>query len=162
MRKRSILALCLAGVLLMQSGAALAAEIDISDSEDVTEEIVISDDVDEVFQPVEDVQEEQAEEFVQAITVEDGSIVDSGTCGDNLTWTLDDNGTLTISGTGAMTNYSDEEVESPWSWNDEIQTVVIENGVTSIGNYAFSLCRSLTSVTIGKRVKRIGTEAFDW
>ena len=60
MRKRSILALCLAGVLLMQSVAALAAEIDISDSEDVTEEIVISDDVEEGAQPVEDVQEEQA------------------------------------------------------------------------------------------------------
>ena len=88
MRKRSILALMLAGALMMQSGAALAAEIDISDSEDVTEEIVISDDVDEVFQPVEDVREEQAEESAQAIKVEDSSAQASGKCGDNFCFLL--------------------------------------------------------------------------
>ncbi|MBR7188641.1 MAG: hypothetical protein IKD53_08810, partial [Clostridia bacterium] len=63
----------------------------------------------------------------------------SGTCGANLTWVLDDEGTLTISGTGAMTNYSS------WSpWGTGVQACVIEEGVTSIGNYAFRNCSNLT------------------
>ncbi|MCI6830675.1 MAG: fibronectin type III domain-containing protein [Clostridiales bacterium] len=167
MKNKRLLALMLAGVLMMQSGAALAAEIDISDSEDVTEEIVISDDVDEVFQPVEDVQEEQAEEFVQAITVEDGSIVDSGTCGDNLTWTLDDNGTLTIAGIGKMDNWSyddDGGTNSPFAYggyyDSVIEKVVIKEGITSIGSYAFYDCESLESVTIPDSVTSIGDATF--
>lgn len=160
MRKRSILALCLAGVLLMQSGAALAAEIDISDSEDVTEEIVISDDVDEVFQPVEDVQEEQAEESAQAITVEDSSAQASGKCGDNLTWILDNECILTISGKGAMVDFVDSSAQ-PWSeLRGSICEVKIQNGVTSIGNYAFDSCSRIENMTIPSSVTSIGDYAF--
>ena len=160
MRKRSILALCLAGVLLMQSGAALAAEIDISDSEDVTEEIVISDDVDEVFQPVEDVQEEQAEESVQAITVEDSSAQASGKCGENLTWVLDNECILTISGKGAMVDFADSSAQ-PWSeLRGSICEVKIQNGVTSIGDYAFDSCSRIGNMTIPSSVTSIGDYAF--
>ena len=77
--------------------------------------------------------------------------VASGTCGaegdgSNLTWTLDDAGTLTISGTGAMENFTGSS-NPPWT-RSKIQTVTIGGGVTSIGDSAFISCSSLTSVTI--------------
>ncbi len=67
-------------------------------------------------------------------------IVDSGTCGENLTWKLDVDCILTISGTGTMDDYS-EETLAPWSGHMEaIHGVVIEEGVSSIGSYAFYDC----------------------
>ncbi len=87
------------------------------------------------------------------------SAATSGTCGDNLTWTLDGEGTLTISGRGAMSNWSSSNV--PWySYRSSIKSVIIGNGVTSIGNYAFTSCSSLTSVTIPNSVTSIGNSAF--
>lgn len=81
-------------------------------------------------------------------------IVDSGTCGDNLTYTLDSNGVLTISGTGDMQN-------SSFGWDkDLIKSVVINDGVTSIGQDAFYQCTNLTSVTIPGSVISIGNYAF--
>ena len=86
-------------------------------------------------------------------------VVDSGSCGDNVTWSLSDDGTLTISGKGRMQNY--ESYGAPWyGFCSQVKTVVIENGVTSIGDYAFTGCTSLTGVTIPDRVVRIGGGAF--
>ena len=88
------------------------------------------------------------------------SMTASGTCGDNLTWTLTDDGTLTISGTGSMTGYSYDE--APWySKRSSIQSLIIESGVTSIGRNAFFDCTSLTSVTIPEGVTSIGNYAFE-
>ena len=88
------------------------------------------------------------------------TIVASGTCGDNLTWKLDDEGTLTISGTGAMTDYTKSGV-APWNKDyEEIRFVVIENGVTTIGEYAFENCTLLESVAISDSVEKIGKYAF--
>lgn len=85
------------------------------------------------------------------------SAVASGTCGENLTWTLDAAGTLTVSGTGAMKDY----LSAPWSKScDSIKTVVIESGVTTIGDCAFSGCTSLTGITIPESVTAIGDSAF--
>ena len=90
-------------------------------------------------------------------------VVSSGTCGaegDNLTWTLDSEGTLTISGTGAMTDYSYGS-KAPWySSRSSIKSVTIGSGVTTIGNYAFYYCSSLASVTIPDSVTSIGGGAF--
>jgi hypothetical protein len=86
------------------------------------------------------------------------ALAQSGTYGENLTWSLE-NGTLTISGTGAMANY--EYNTLPWySYRLSITTIVIEDGVTSIGKSAFSGCNSLTKVTIPNGVTSIGDWAF--
>lgn len=82
----------------------------------------------------------------------------SGTCGDNLTWTLDDNGLLTISGEGTMENFTWDTLP----WGNAINQVVIEDSVTTIGDYAFHNCQSLTSVSIADSVSGIGNNSFSY
>nr|MCR4710053.1 leucine-rich repeat protein [Clostridiales bacterium] len=107
-----------------------------------------------------------------------------GECGDNLTWSLDSNGTLTISGTGPMYDY-DSWGDAPWyGQSGNIKKVVVESGVTTIGNYAFGglsyvtyaeipegitsigdwafySCSKLNDLTLPKTVRSIGNDAFD-
>ena len=80
---------------------------------------------------------------------------------DNLTWTLTADGTLTISGEGAMKDYNSDDNPSPVYNNSDVKKIVIEDGVTSIGAYAFYDCSSLTSITIPSIVTSIGNSAFD-
>ena len=89
-------------------------------------------------------------------------IVDSGSCGTNITWTLNSNGMLTISGMGAMkAYYHSSPNNTPWYSNREsIRSVIIERGVTSIGEYAFYGCSNLQSVAIPDSVKSICSSAF--
>ena len=90
----------------------------------------------------------------------DANAATSGTCGNNLTWTLDDAGTLTISGTGAMKDYAYGS-DAPWYGSrSSIKMIIIGNGVTTIGDRAFEQCFSLTSVTIPDSVTTIGHYAF--
>jgi hypothetical protein len=86
------------------------------------------------------------------------SAASNGQCGDNVYWTLDDYGTLTISGTGPMWNWWNER--SPWNANSSIISVNIISGVTTIGGFAFVGCESLTSVTIPNSVTTIGDATF--
>ena len=77
----------------------------------------------------------------------------------NINWSFKD-GTLTISGNGAMPDYGNDHYV-PWiDFIESIKNVVIENGVTTIGNNAFTSCTSLTSVTIPNSVTSIGDWAF--
>ena len=80
----------------------------------------------------------------------------SGTTGD-CSWSLED-GVLTIYGNGAMENYSDSS-SVPWGTN--ISKVIIESGVTSIGDYAFSMCSDLTIITIPDGLANIGYRSFE-
>ena len=87
--------------------------------------------------------------------------VQTGSCGDNVKYSLDTStGVLTISGTGKMTDYSAEDC--PFNNRAYIKSVIIENGVISIGNYAFSYFGSLTNVTIPNSVTSIGYDAFNY
>ena len=95
------------------------------------------------------------------------SIVDSGTCGaqgDNLKWTLDSEGTLTISGTGDMEDYDSLNRPAPWyyKYKNIINKVIIENGITSIGTDTFGMCGKITDVNIPSSVTRISTQAFQY
>ena len=79
---------------------------------------------------------------------------------DNLTWKLYEDGTLNISGTGAMKNYIYGNNKSPARLNLSVTSIVIEEGVTSVGDYAFENCDNLTSITIPGNVESIGESAF--
>ncbi len=88
--------------------------------------------------------------------------VASGTCGDNLTWVLDSEGTLTISGTGEMYDYDINGDQAPWyPYNDSLTNAVIEDGVTGIGKEAFNNCSNLATIDIPDSVTSIGRAAFN-
>lgn len=97
--------------------------------------------------------------FGTAVAAETGGI-----CGEGLMWTLYDDGTLTINGAGEMTDYTydedEENVNTPWEIRELVSAVIIDEGVTSIGNYAFYDCASITNITIPSSVTRIGEYAF--
>ncbi len=94
-------------------------------------------------------------------------ILANGSCGsegDNVTWVLDNEGVLTISGEGVMEDFSDPTTLSniaPWyEKSDNINTIIIEHGITSIGTYAFSGCKTVTAIEIPNSVTTIGSYAF--
>ncbi len=93
------------------------------------------------------------------------AIVASGECGTSVTWALDDSGTLTISGTGET--YSFERptgsvyIEQPWyNYNENIKRLVVSNGVTYVGSWAFKNCVNLENVFLSESVKEVGSQAF--
>lgn len=117
-------------------------------------------------EPLSDTQEEpaplsDAQEEEPAPVEDTDSVIASGTCGkdgDNLTWTLDDQGTLTITGTGEMKDYSSGT--APWyDHASAIKKVTIEEGVTSVGTCAFSRL-GITDVSLADSIVLIGYSAF--
>ena len=95
-----------------------------------------------------------------ALTITANAVIQSGSCGDNVTFVLNDDGTLVISGSGDMKNY-DWPSSVPWYDNSsKIIKAQIEDGVTSIGREAFYYCYGLTSITIPNSVTSIGNDAF--
>lgn len=104
-------------------------------------------------------------ENVDETEEDDDAKEESGTCGENLTWVLDEEGTLTISGTGEMNSWSgdssDESGNGRVPWDDEnVHRIVIEEGVTSIGDYAFFMCTECTEVQLADSITKIGNWAF--
>lgn len=91
------------------------------------------------------------------ITASAANTATSGKCGENVSWSLKD-GVLTISGTGKMNDYVSKS--SPFYDRNDIKSVEIKSGVTSIGNWAFTDCRGLTKITIPSSVTSIGNDAF--
>lgn len=98
----------------------------------------------------------------------DATFIKGGYCGDpsvnggkDVTWIYDDSTkTLTISGTGDMTDYNGNMYQ-PWhDYSDDIETIVISDGITSTGDYAFSCCENVTSISISNSVKSIGRGSF--
>lgn len=87
----------------------------------------------------------------------------SGTCGKNVSYSISDDGVLTISGTGAMNNFTYKSDISDCPWHGvryALKKIVVEDGVTSIGSYAFSFDLSVTDVTLPSSLKTIGRNAF--
>ena len=119
-------------------------------------------------EPVETIAEEVPAEQLGDVSSDDENMIEeneavvvgalSGQCGDNVNWTLD-NGVLTISGTGDMYDYGMMEHDSyaPWyNRRSEITSIIIESGITIIGEDAFYECSALTSVTIPSGITSIG------
>ena len=83
----------------------------------------------------------------------------SGTCGDNASWVLKNDFTLVISGTGKMEDYW--SYEAPWhDYVQRIEHVIIEPGITNVGNHAFIDCRTLMSVSLPNSITHIGASSF--
>ena len=82
-------------------------------------------------------------------------------CGKDLTWIFDsESGVLTISGTGKIYDFESAS-QCPWyQYHLTVRSIVIEDGVTGIGDYAFTDCGNLTSVSIPSGVTSIGEKAF--
>ncbi|MBE6650957.1 MAG: leucine-rich repeat domain-containing protein [Ruminococcaceae bacterium] len=86
-------------------------------------------------------------------------IIANGECGSGITWTLDENGKLSLSGGGDMKDFG--ENNSPWhSHRENIKSIVISDGITSIGEYAFYHSTSLVDISIPKSVAVIKAFAF--
>ncbi len=95
-----------------------------------------------------------------AIGDSESPLLGTGTCGDALQWSLKQDGAMTISGTGRMTEFLG--IDPPWlALADQITSVKIEEGVEYIGREAFSGCTALSEVTVADSVQCIGIHAFD-
>ena len=87
------------------------------------------------------------------------SILYSGSCGENLDWSISNDGTLSITGTGTMNGYINRN--APWkTYSDYIKKLVLEEGVTSIGTNAFYGLSELTAIVLPQSLERIGDGAF--
>ena len=126
--------------------AGFAEEIEIVDEPEEIGEIDIIEPAAEAEQPAAEADEEP------------GEIIASGECGENLTWTLDENGLLKISGTGEMRWYGDG---GPWlEYEEQVLSLVIEEGATSISMNSFLGCEHLKSAVIPGSVLLVDTKAF--
>ena len=192
MRKKRILAVLLSSAIAFSgmpgnvfAAEDVALEDGFSDGEEITEEVAeepvedVEESVPEIDQDAEDFagfSDGESEEFVAEEELEDETdpetqvfaddegVVESGKCGDDLTYTItgdDANGyTLTISGTGDMYDYTWDE-NAPWyDERKNVVKVVIEDGVTSIGNYSFYYYVKLKTIEIKSEINRIGDGAF--
>lgn len=86
------------------------------------------------------------------------TIVETGNYGNNITWTLDEEGTLILSGTGMMPSYF--SMQCPFYNNQKIQKVIIGEGILSVSRRAFAVCMKLKSVEFPEGLETIGNEAF--
>lgn len=97
-----------------------------------------------------------------ALSVSAEDMLEEGVCGESITWTLNLNtGELILTGSGAMPDYGGENGSAPWySQRDLIKSVTVWDGITTLGDYAFFNCRSLTDVTLPSGLQAVGDNVF--
>ncbi len=101
--------------------------------------------------------------IVSCTTIAFADTTSGGKCGDNITWTLSGDGTLTLTGTGAMYNYSVDGTENtpPWYRNAyDIKKCIISNGITTIGNCAFYDCKNMSEIAIPDGLESFGNDCL--
>ena len=188
MKLRKIAALTLALTLMLSetNGMIFAANIeqeveafsDIDVENDYTETIEEADETEDDIEENIEMSPEEKQMASDGTSEEDGEelfsdnenaddnlekIVESGTITDTISWTLYDNGTLVINGTGDMPDYgswmgSDDDMV-PWH-GETIKTIIVEEGISSIGNYSFEELYDLKSVELPGSLHKIGDGAF--
>lgn len=157
--KRRMISLLLVLCILLSMSPVMALG---ASAEEPEEEYIVEEPAE--LEPEEEIDAIADDPVVEPLDGDGSTVVASGYCGaeddgTNLTWTLTDDGTLTISGTGAMKNYS----TAPWTeYKSTMTKLVLEAGVTSIGNHAFSGCNGFTEdLVIPDGVTKIGSNAFN-
>ena len=87
-------------------------------------------------------------------------MIEEGSCGSNIKWTLTESGVLSLNGIGETYSYSSKK-PAPWGeYKSNISEVVISDGITGLGNQLFLNCSKIKEITIGKDVKKIGGNVF--
>ncbi|MBQ3138104.1 MAG: leucine-rich repeat domain-containing protein [Ruminococcus sp.] len=89
-----------------------------------------------------------------------GDIIATGSLGQDIYYVLYSNGNVLVRGTGEMYNYDTDSNISPLRNNDDIQTVVVDEGITSIGEYVFGNCQNMEKITLPTTLKSIGKATF--
>ena len=145
----------------MSGMVSFAAPEDGGD-EDWDDELQLIDILEEKFE--EELETDPAgAETAEDIQYEDEDVLlgtTSGSFGSNVTWTLDENGVLTISGTGATNDYGSlYHYARPYP-KDEVKKIIVEEGVTRIGDSAFYQCTNVTEVSLPNSLTSIGECAF--
>ena len=154
-------AVCMENVQAAGEDVELEMEEFSDEQELTTEDQENSEDISPDLSDVQDDQELAVEEDPEVPSFSDDENVNdinstetekSGFCGtedSNVNWSLDEEGTLHITGEGAMASW-ESEADVPWAqYRSQIKEIQIEDGVTSVGAYAFCNCSGLSTVTIG-------------
>ena len=156
---KRIISLILTAVLLVGMVPPLqvgAEEMEETVAETLSE--VTSEPAEEATEAVEESGAAETTEVAVSAPAAEAAVLRSGTCGADLTWELDDEGVLTISGTGAMDDY---DSMAPWdTYRRNYDRIVVEEGVTSIGMYAFSGLSVIESIILPESLTSIGYAAF--
>ena len=130
----------------------------VETTEEVTDEVTEETTVEEPTEETEEVLPE--DEVIEDVAALEAGVVASGTCGENLSWILTEDGVLRISGYGAMPDYSTSSVAPWYSKRTKITSVVVEPGVTNVGDYAFYACLKLAEVELAEEITDIGQGTF--
>ena len=128
---------------------------EVTEPEETTEETAEAE-------PTEETEEALPEAgVVEDVAALEAGVVASGTCGENLSWILTEDGVLRISGNGAMPDYRTSSVAPWYSKRTKILSVVIEPGVTGVGSCAFYACLELAEVELPEGISYVGWGAFE-
>ena len=153
--KRRLMSMVLVMVLLLSAVSPVSAQsAEDSGSDDA---VLTQEEEDEASSISADSSDAEAEISAAASTVTETA---GGTCGEDIYWTLTSDGVLTIAGTGAMVEWTSSD-DVPWhEYRSSVTSVVIEEGVSTIGYSAFYWMTSLREVSLPESLTRIGDHAF--